>query len=84
MYGPTNFWMAEPTFMRRGMSAFVWSDAGIVGSSPTQGTFSVCVCVCVCVFILFLFSLRLGSGLATGWSLTQGVLPSVESDFGTK
>jgi hypothetical protein len=31
----------------------------------------VCVCLCVCVV------LRIGRGLATGWSLVQGVLPSV-------
>jgi hypothetical protein len=54
------------------------SDAGIVDSNPTQGM-EVClrlfyVCVVLC----------LGSGLATGWSLVQGVLPSVNNDYGTE
>jgi hypothetical protein len=31
---------------------------------------------CVCVF------LRLDSGLATGWAIFQGVLPSVIIDYG--
>jgi hypothetical protein len=44
-----------------------WSKAGIVGSNPTQGM-DVFLCLfCVCV----------SSGLATGWSLIQGVLPTV-------
>jgi hypothetical protein len=33
-----------------------------------------CVCVVLC----------LGSGLATGGSLVQGVLPSVKNDYGTE
>jgi hypothetical protein len=33
-----------------------------------------CVCVVLC----------LGRGLVTGWSLAQGVLPSVKNDYGTK
>jgi hypothetical protein len=33
-----------------------------------------CVCVALCV----------GSGLATGWSFLQGVLPSVKNDYGTE
>jgi hypothetical protein len=43
------------------------SKAGIVGSNPTQG-----MDVCVCALILCV-----GRDLATGWSLVQGVLPSV-------
>jgi hypothetical protein len=33
---------------------------------------------CVCAV------LRVGSGIATGWSLVQGVLPSVKNDYGTE
>jgi hypothetical protein len=45
--------------------------AGIVGSNPTQGM-DVCVRLfCVCVVLC------IGSGLATGWSPVQGVLPTV-------
>jgi hypothetical protein len=50
---------------------FAPSNAGIVGSIPTQGmdvcVYLFCVCVVLCV----------GSGLATGWSPAQGVLPTV-------
>jgi type II secretory pathway component PulK len=41
--------------------------------------FGVCVCLfCVCV-VLYLVS-----GLATSWSLVQGVLPSVKNDYGAE
>jgi hypothetical protein len=40
-----------------------------VGSNPTQGM-DICI---VCVYSVFV----LGSGLATGCSLVQGVLPTV-------
>jgi hypothetical protein len=33
-----------------------------------------------CVYVV----LRLGSGLATGWSLVQEILPSVKNDYGTE
>jgi hypothetical protein len=53
-------------------TVFARSNAGIMGSNPTQGTdvyilclFSVCIVLCV------------GSGLATGWSPVQGILPTV-------
>jgi hypothetical protein len=50
---------------------FACSNAGIVGSNPTQGM-DVCVRLfCVCVVLC------VGSGLATGWSPVQGVLPTV-------
>jgi hypothetical protein len=50
---------------------FARSNAGIVGSNPTQVT-DVCVSLfCVCV------TLCGGSGLATGWSPVQGVLPTL-------
>jgi hypothetical protein len=52
-------------------TVFARSNAGIVGSNPTQGM-DVClplfyVCVVLCI----------GSGLATGWSPVQGVLLNV-------
>jgi hypothetical protein len=40
-----------------------------VSSNPTQGMDGWCVCV---------LSWCLGRGLATGWSLAQGVQPSVK------
>jgi hypothetical protein len=39
----------------------------------------VCVCVCVCAIILYL-----DNGLAMGWSLVRGILPSVKNDYGTE
>jgi hypothetical protein len=62
-------------------TVFAHSDAVIVGWNPTQGMDIWCVCMrlfCVCVVLC------LGSGLVTGWSLVQGVLPSVKNDSGTK
>jgi hypothetical protein len=53
-----------------GRSIFARSKAGIVGSNPTWG---MVVCVrlfCVCVVLC------VNSGLATGRSLVQGVLPA--------
>jgi hypothetical protein len=47
-------------------NAFPRSNAGIVGSNPIQG-------MDVCVYSVFV----LCSGLATGWSLVQGDLPTV-------
>jgi hypothetical protein len=47
------------------------SNAGIVSSNPTQGM-DVCVRLfCVCA------DLCAATGLATGWSPVQGVLPTV-------
>jgi hypothetical protein len=43
------------------------SNIGILGSNPTQDMDVFCV---YSVFVL-------GSGLATGWSPVQGVLPTV-------
>jgi hypothetical protein len=41
--------------------------------------FGVCMRLfCVCVVLC------LGSGLATGWSLVEGVLSSVKNDYGTE
>jgi hypothetical protein len=46
-------------------TVFSRSNAGIVGLNPTRG-------MDVYVYSVFL----LGSGLATGWSFVQGVLPN--------
>jgi hypothetical protein len=52
-------------------TVFSRSNAGIVGSNPTQGI-DVCMrSFCVCVV------LSLDSGLATVWSPVRGVLPTV-------
>jgi hypothetical protein len=54
-------------------TVFARSNAGIVGSNPTQGM-DVCVrlfCVCVVPCV--------GSGLATGWSPVQEILPTVHT-----
>jgi hypothetical protein len=52
-------------------TVFARSNAGILGSNPTQGM-DICVCLfCVCVV------LHVGSGLAMDWSHVQGVLPTV-------
>jgi hypothetical protein len=47
-------------------TVFARSNTGIVGSNPTRD-------MDVCVYSVFV----LGSCLATGWSLVQGVLPNV-------
>jgi hypothetical protein len=54
---------------------FARSNSGIVGSKPTKGMGVCC---------LYAFILCLGRGLATGWSLVRGVLPSVINDYGTE
>jgi hypothetical protein len=52
-------------------TVFARSNTGIVGSNPTQGM-DVCMRLfCVCVLLC------VGSGIATGWSPVQGVLPTV-------
>jgi hypothetical protein len=52
-------------------TVFDHSNAGIVGSNPTQGM-DVCMRLfCICVFLC------VDSGFATGWSPVQGVLQSV-------
>jgi hypothetical protein len=55
-------------------TVFARSEAGIVGSNPTQDMDVWCVYEFFCVCVV----LCLGSGLATGQSLVQGVLPSVK------
>jgi hypothetical protein len=52
-------------------TVFPNSNAEIVGSNPTQGRDVYVRLFCVCVV------LRVDSGLATGWSPVQGVLPTV-------
>jgi hypothetical protein len=57
-------------------TVFARSNAEIVDSNPIQGM-DVCVlyvCVVLCV----------GNGLATGWTLVEGVLPSVQKDYETE
>jgi hypothetical protein len=55
-------------------TVFARSEAVIVGSILTQGMNVWCVYAFLCVCVV----LCLGSGLATGQSLVQGVLPSVK------
>jgi hypothetical protein len=52
-------------------TVFARSNAEIVGSNPTQG-----MVVCARLFCVFIV-LCVGSGLATGSSPLQGVLPTV-------
>jgi hypothetical protein len=59
-------------------TAFTRSEAGIMGSNPTQ-VMDDCVRL-ICVYA----GLCAGSGLPTGWSLTQRVLPSVKNDYETE
>jgi hypothetical protein len=58
----------------KGSTVFARSEAGIVGSNPTQGMDVWCLCMCLfCACVV----LCLGRGLAMSWSLVQGVLPTV-------
>jgi hypothetical protein len=52
-------------------TVFAGSNAGIVGSNPTQDMDVYVRLFCVCVVLC------IGSGLATGWFPFQGVLPTV-------
>jgi hypothetical protein len=57
--------------LSKAWNVFPRSNTGIVDSNPTKST-DVCLpLVCVCVVLC------VGSGLATGWSPVQGVLPTV-------
>jgi hypothetical protein len=59
--------------MSKAWTVFARSNTSIVASNPTRGM-NVCVRLfCVCVVLC------VGSGLATGWSPVQGVLPTVYS-----
>jgi hypothetical protein len=68
---PYNLTLYSPAVRSKAWTVFARSNTGIVGSNPTQGMdvclSLICVCVVMCV----------GSGLPTGWSLVQEVLPSV-------
>jgi hypothetical protein len=60
--------------LSKASTVFARSDAGIVGSNPTQGmdVWSMYMCLFfVCA------GLCLGRDLATSWSLVQGVIPNV-------
>jgi hypothetical protein len=57
--------------LSKAWTVFARSNAGIVGSNPTQGM-DVCVWV-YCVYVV----LCVGSGFPNGWSSVQGVLPTV-------
>jgi hypothetical protein len=72
--------MASHSSRAKTWTVFAYSDAGIVGSNRTQGMdVGVCMCLfCVCVVLC------LGSGLAKGWSLVQGVPLFVKNDYGTE
>jgi hypothetical protein len=52
-------------------TVFARSNSGIVGSNLTRGMDVSLLLFCVCVVLC------LGSGLATGWSPVQGVIPTV-------
>jgi hypothetical protein len=59
-------------------TVFATSNAGSVGSNPTR-SMDVCVRLfCVCVVLC------VGSGLAMGSSLVQGLLPTVQKDQETE
>jgi hypothetical protein len=71
------FWIKPITVAARPK---VWtvvarSNTGIVGLNSTR-SMDVCVCVCVRLFCVCVV-LCVGSGLATGWSPVQGVLPTL-------
>jgi hypothetical protein len=51
-------------------TTFARSNAGLVGSNPTQN-------MDVSVRLFCVYVLCVGSDLATGWSPVQGVLPTV-------
>jgi hypothetical protein len=62
-------WPITTAARSKARTVFALSNAGIVGSNPTQGmgvcsVFAYCVCVVLCVW----------RSLATGWSPVQGVL----------
>jgi hypothetical protein len=71
-FNSVKFWKPITVTARsKEWTVFTRSNAGIVGSNPTQGM-DVCVRIfCVCVVLCA------GRGLVTGWSPVQGVLPTV-------
>jgi hypothetical protein len=66
-------WPVTVAEQSKACTVFARSEAGIVGSNPTQGmdVWYVCAFFCVCVVLCW------GRGLATSWWPVQGVLPSV-------
>jgi hypothetical protein len=56
--------------LSKAWTVFARSDAGIVGSNPTQGM-DICVHL-FCVYVVLCVDI----GLSTGWSPIQGVLPT--------
>jgi hypothetical protein len=70
----TTVWLMLPISVAaraKAWTVFARSNTGIVGSNPTQGMDACVRLLCVCVVLC------IGSGLATGWSPVQGVLPTV-------
>jgi hypothetical protein len=61
-------WVSTAAARSKAWTVFARSDTGIVGSNLTH-------LVCVRLFCVWV-ALCLGSGLETGWSPVQGVLPS--------
>jgi hypothetical protein len=68
----TYFGSRWPRGLRHAWTLFARSEAGIVGSNPTQRH----RCLCLRLFS-FCIVLCVGSGLVTGWSLIQRALPTV-------
>jgi hypothetical protein len=62
-------WPVTVAARSKAWNFFARMNTGIVGSNPARG-------MNVCVYSVFVLS-YVGSGLATGWSLVQGVLPNV-------
>jgi hypothetical protein len=67
---PTALWPITVAAPSRAWNVFARSNTGMVGSNPIQGM------DVVCVYSVFVLSC-VGSGLASGWSPVQGVLPTV-------
>jgi hypothetical protein len=65
--------------LRHELSSLARTLGSWVRISSKAWMFGVCMRL-LCVSV----ALCLGRGLATGWSLVQGVLPSVKNDYGTE
>jgi hypothetical protein len=70
-YGSTAVMPISVATRSKAWTVFARSNTGIVGSNLTRG-----MNVCVRLFCVYAV-LYVGSGLATGWSPVQGVLPTV-------
>jgi hypothetical protein len=73
LIAPIEFWPVTVAERSKAWTVFARLDAVIVGSNPTKGMGVWCVYVSFGVYAV----LCLGRGLATSWSLVQGVLPIV-------